>query len=219
MQGIPTEPSHFLRLQLDLFATLAVSAPASVLSLILNNVLDVPDAIYEQAFRGVLRRLQTLEISVLCCTDYGGSYAEASLGPFWDTSMAHMIRSADKLTSLTLRSDQPVGACLAISFKDFQLPNLAALTIESFVLEPRRPISDVAAFIVAHKATLTHLELRGCSIDGREGSQFPHPWRAVFKLFEAELVALHTFVLRAAGKERMPCLHTRRWSRVGIHAH
>ncbi|KAJ7457375.1 hypothetical protein FB451DRAFT_1406813 [Mycena latifolia] len=193
---IPSNPSHFLRLQFDLLAALASSPPPSVLSLTLNNVLTVPDAIYEQeAFHAVFHRLQTLSISVLSDTDYEGSYFQDPLVAFWNTSMAHMVRSALAVTSLTLRSDQPTGAYPALSFRDTHLPHLSALTLENFVFEPMILESDVAAFIVAHKATLAHLELRECSIDGGEDSEFSRPWRAVLALFETELGCLQTFVL------------------------
>ncbi|KAJ6495899.1 hypothetical protein DFH09DRAFT_1337230 [Mycena vulgaris] len=193
---IPDDPTHFLRLQLDLFAALAVGPPPSMVSLTLNNVLAFPDPIYAQEdFHSVFRSLQTLHISVLSDVEYEGSYFQEPLVEFWDESVAHMVRSAAALTSLTIQSDQAVGAGPFLSFMNTFLPNLTSLTLESFALEPWFPESDVVAFIVAHKATLTHLELRGCSIDGGVDSDFPRPWHAVLALFEAELGCLRTFVL------------------------
>ncbi|KAJ7626761.1 hypothetical protein B0H17DRAFT_1110502 [Mycena rosella] len=113
-----------------------------------------------------------------------------------------MIRSAVALRALTIRSDHAVGAYPSLSFKGTHLPLLSSLTLESFVLEPMKPDSDVVLFILAHKATLAHIELRECSISGGTASVFPRPWHAVFALFEAGLGCLRTFVLNEPTKTR-----------------
>ncbi|KAJ7688157.1 hypothetical protein B0H17DRAFT_1332226 [Mycena rosella] len=197
----PENPTHSLRLQLDIFAALATSPPPTLVSLTLNNVIAVPNAIYEEeAFHSVFRGLRTLHLSVLSDADNEGSYYQDPLVEFWAKSVAHMVRSATAVTSLAIRSDQDVGAYPALSFKNTHLPHLESLTLESFVFEPMIPDSDVVAFILAHKATLTHLMLRECSIDGGEDCVFLRPWHAMLALFEAELGCLRTFVLDDEGK-------------------
>ncbi|KAJ7674287.1 hypothetical protein B0H17DRAFT_1140629 [Mycena rosella] len=198
---IPENSTHSLRLQLDIFAGLASSPPPTLVSLTLNNVVAVPNAIYEEeAFHSVFRGLRTLHLSVLSDTYNEGSYFQYPLVEFWAKSVAYIIRSATAVTSLTIRSDQAVGRYPALSFKDTHLPHLESLTLESFVFEPMIPDSDVVVFILAHKARLTHLTLRECSIDGGEDCVFLRPWHAVLALFEAELGCLRTFLLDDHGK-------------------
>ncbi|KAJ7102709.1 hypothetical protein C8R44DRAFT_746694 [Mycena epipterygia] len=199
---IPQNPTHFLRLQFDLFASLAASPLPSLVSLLLNKVLVIPNAIYAQpGFQNVFRLLKTLHISVLSDIDYEGSYHQEPLADFWEKSVAHMVRSASGVTSLTIHSDQEVGAYPALSFKDTVLPHLSSLVLHNFVLDPMIPDSDVVAFILRHKATLAHLELHNASIDGGEDTEFPRLWHVVLTLFAAELTCLKTFVLTNDGRE------------------
>lgn len=200
---IPENPTHFLLLQNELFATLAANPPPPLMSLILNNVLAVPDNIYAQEdFHRIFRPLQTLEISVLSAVDYEGSYFQDPLIEFWLDNVVHMIRSATAVTALTIRSDQDVGACPSLSFKDMSFPRLTSLALHQFVFEPGIPEVDVVAFILRHKTTLERLELHDCSIDGGEEGDFPRLWHAVFALFEAELSSLREFVFGPAGNEQ-----------------
>jgi hypothetical protein len=97
--------------------------------------------------------------------------------------MAAIVRSATALTKLAIRSDHPVGACPALSFRDAFLPHLASLTLYDFMLEPIIADSDVVAFILRHKGTLACLALHGCSIDGGEDGVFPRPWRTPSSCF------------------------------------
>ncbi|KAJ7093324.1 hypothetical protein B0H15DRAFT_156497 [Mycena belliarum] len=202
-QEISNTPTHFLRLQLDIFAALAAGLPPPrLVSLTLNNVLAVPAAIYAQpAFHAFLSRLYTFELSVLCEAEPEGAYLEMPLGEFFASSVAHMLRSVTAVRYLALRSSSerghPVGHCPVIPFGDTRLPHLAALTLEGFALQPATREYDAAAFVVAHAATLAHLELCGCTIDGGGAVHFPRPWGAVLALFEAELVGLRTFAFTA----------------------
>ncbi|KAJ7876583.1 hypothetical protein B0H13DRAFT_2548627 [Mycena leptocephala] len=200
---IPENPTHFLLLQNELFATLAANPPPPLMSLTLNNVLAVPDNIYAQEdFHRIFRPLQKLEISVLSAVDYEGSYFQDPLIEFWLDNIVHMIRSATAVTALTIRSDQDVGACPSLSFKDMSFPRLTSLALHQFVFEPGIPEVDVVAFILRHKTTLERLELHDCSIDGGEDGDFPRLWHAVFALFEAELSSLREFVFGPAGNEQ-----------------
>ncbi|KAJ7026988.1 hypothetical protein C8F04DRAFT_1238364 [Mycena alexandri] len=79
-------------------------------------------------------------------------------------------------------------------FTDMSFPQLISLTLHQFALVPFFPESDVVAFILRHKATLTHIELQSCSINGGHDGVFPRPWFAVFTLFQAELACLREFV-------------------------
>ncbi|KAF8198187.1 hypothetical protein K438DRAFT_2016294 [Mycena galopus ATCC 62051] len=193
---IPENPTNYLQLQNAILAALAANPPPSLVSLTLNNLIAMPDDIYAQeSFHRVFRSLQALDISVLCDAESEGSYFQDPLVDFWNKSLPHMIRSATAVTALTIRSNLPVGAYPALSFKDTFLPGLSSLALYRFVLEPALPDSDVVAFILRHKATLTHLTLHDCSIDGGEEGEFPRPWNAVFETFKTELGALREFVL------------------------
>ncbi|KAF8198196.1 hypothetical protein K438DRAFT_2016302 [Mycena galopus ATCC 62051] len=193
---IPENPTHYLLLQNAIFAAFAANPHPSLMSLTMNNLIAVPVNIYaNESFHQVFRSLQALDISVLCDAESEGSYFQDPLVDFWDKSLPHMIRSATAVTALTIRSNLPVGAYPALSFKDTFLPGLSSLALYRFVLEPALPESDVVAFILRHKTTLTHLTLHDCSIDGGEEGEFPRPWHAVFETFKTELGALREFVL------------------------
>ncbi|KAJ7187190.1 hypothetical protein C8R46DRAFT_1059128 [Mycena filopes] len=186
-------PTHFLRLQLGIFSTLAAHPPPPLASLSLTNVLAIPNPIYAQPdFQRVFHSLQRLDISILSDADFEGSYFQEPLVEFWEQSVPSMLRGArSTLTSLTLRSDQPTGSCPRLPFTDVSFPHLTSLALHNFCLIPTLPESDVVvAFILQHKATLARLELHGCSIDG----DFSRPWFAVLALFEAELSSLSEFV-------------------------
>ncbi|KAJ7450067.1 hypothetical protein B0H11DRAFT_2246991 [Mycena galericulata] len=194
---VPTNPTHFLRLQWALFDALASNPLPTLVSLTLNNLIGVPNEIYaRENFHNIFRPLKMLTISAISDLDYEGSYFQEPLVEFWEESIAHMVRSSVSLTSLTLRSDQTVGAYPPLSFKNTFLPHLSELVLHRFALDPMIPDSDVVAFIVRHKATLTRLELHRCSIDGGEDMAYPRPWHAVLALFETELGSLRTFVLQ-----------------------
>ncbi|KAJ7715083.1 hypothetical protein B0H14DRAFT_3171330 [Mycena olivaceomarginata] len=181
---IPGNPTRYLLLQHAIFRALGANPfPSSLISLTLHNVLSIPDDIYlDAAFHRVFAPLHSLDISVLSNVEDEGAYFQDPLVSFWNDSMAAIVRSATALTKLTIRSDHPVGAYPALSFRDTFLPYLASLTL------------DVVAFILRHKGTLARLALHGCSIDGGEDGVFLRPWHAVLALFEAELDGLRNFL-------------------------
>jgi len=188
-------PTHFLLLQNEIFATLAANPPPPLTSITLNNVIAIPDDIYAQEdFHKIFQASKQLGISVLSDAGDSCSYWHDPLVKFWNQSVPHMVRSATAVTALTIRSDQAVGTCPALSFKDTFLPHLTSLALHRFALDPEFPAEDVVEWILRHKATLTRLELHRCSIDGGEDGNFPRPWHAVLALFEAELGALRDFL-------------------------
>ncbi|KAJ7214721.1 hypothetical protein B0H12DRAFT_1155052 [Mycena haematopus] len=193
---MPENPSRYLLLQQEIFRAMAANPPPpSLVSMTLNNVISIPDDIYLDAgFHRIFAQLRSLDISVLSNADDEGAYFQEPIVEFWDTSMSAIIRSATSLTTLTIQSDQPVGSCPAPSFMDVSLPQLASLTLHNFDLQDTG--EDAVAFIVRHKATLSRLALRGCSIDGGEVGTFTRPWHAVLELFEKELIHLREFVFR-----------------------
>jgi hypothetical protein len=191
------DPTHFLKLQSDIFTALAAHPLPSLVSMALNNLLAIPDEIYaKEEFQQIFRSLEELHVSVLSDTNGEGSYYQEPLVEFWETSVPHVVRSAVALTALTIRSDLPVGSGPMLTTKDLFHPHLASLALHQFKFDPALPDSDMVAFILRHKATLTRLELHGCSIDGGEDGEFPRPWNAVLKQFETELGALREFVLQ-----------------------
>ncbi|KAJ6495381.1 hypothetical protein C8R45DRAFT_987161 [Mycena sanguinolenta] len=192
----PEDYSRYFRLQQDIFRTLAASPPQlSLISLRLSNLLSIPDDIYIDAnFRRIFEPLHSLDISTLSQDPDGRSdHYDGLLVQFWNLSMPAIVRSAVGLSTLTIRSDQPVGTYPAMPFKDTVFPRLSSLALHNFAIQPSSPDADVAAFIVRHKRTLTRLELHGCSIDGGEDGIFPRPWHAVLELLEKELDILREF--------------------------
>ncbi|KAJ7876582.1 hypothetical protein B0H13DRAFT_1893635 [Mycena leptocephala] len=185
--NIPENPSHFLLLQIELFAALAADPPPSLISLTLNNVIAIPHNIYAQEnFHSVFRHLQNLDISVLSDVYYEGSHCQEPFVEFWSESVLDMIRSATTVSALTIRSDQPQPP---LSLEDTFLPHLASLTLHQLEL------ASVVDFVVLHKATLARLELHECSVNGGPDCEFPSPWHAFLTVFESELGALCNFVV------------------------
>ncbi|KAK7044528.1 Pribosyltran domain-containing protein [Favolaschia claudopus] len=196
---LPGDPSHYLRLQRQIFRALSSSPPpVSLISLTMQNVISMPDDIYlDQDFHQLFTGLQDLSISVLSDVEYEGSYYQDPLVDFWAASMTALVGASTGLTGLTIRSDQIIGTYPALSFAGVSMPRLSSLTLYDFALEPLFSDSDAVVFILRHKPTLEHLKLVGCSIDGGEEGEFTRPWHAVFSLFEAELDNIQEFVFNA----------------------
>ncbi|KAF7340580.1 Pribosyltran domain-containing protein [Mycena sanguinolenta] len=207
---IPDNPTHFFKLQIEIFTTLAAHPLPHLGSLVVKNLLPIPNEIYNNIhFHAFFRPLHELDIGVLCDVNGGKRwYEQEPLLEFWEKVVPRMVLSASALTALTIRSNDPVGACPAMSFKDLLFPHLTSLSFHRFALEPAvsqpfrywpwgtPPDSDVADFILRHEATLERLELHDCSIDGVEGN-FPRPWHVVLGKFEAELRVLRDFVFES----------------------
>ncbi|KAJ6551317.1 hypothetical protein B0H19DRAFT_1073044 [Mycena capillaripes] len=196
---IPEDPTHFALLQTDLFAALTSNPPHPLVSLTLNNMIAMPDDIYaEEDFLRIFTPLQQLNISVLSTPKDETAYFRESIMHFWHPNISYIIRRATALTTLTICSDQPIGA-----FNDATLPHLTSLVLHQFVLHPSDPDADVVTFILRHRATLTRLELRRCSIHGGSDEAFPRPWYAVLNLFETELRGLREFVFERDENDRV----------------
>ncbi|KAJ7754096.1 hypothetical protein B0H16DRAFT_1543660 [Mycena metata] len=186
---VPEKLSRFYHLQTAIFAGLAENPPRSLISLLLHNIYK------EKNFHRVLEPVQNLEIRVLSEPDDEVWFEKRFLAVFWRQSVALMVRAATSLTSLTLRGDQPVGVNPPLSFQGATLPHLTSLVLHQFMLDPMLSVgSGVFAFILRHKATLTHLELHGCTIDGGEVPEFLGQWHTIFTRFEQELRFLRSFV-------------------------
>ncbi|KAJ7678079.1 hypothetical protein DFH06DRAFT_565787 [Mycena polygramma] len=177
----PEIPTDLSFLQTTLFHALAANPPPLV-SLTLHYMLATPSDIYTQEdFLRIIRSLQKLDISVL------SAYYKPSIVRFWDTTITHLLRSANALTALTLNGP-PRLASLNGAF----LPRLTSLSLYGCVFGSPERDADVIQFILRHNARLTRLQLSACSIDS--GSLEARPWHAVFALFEAKLHRLRAFV-------------------------
>ncbi|KAJ7661190.1 hypothetical protein B0H17DRAFT_1212301 [Mycena rosella] len=162
---IPSDPSHFLRVQRALLTMLTAAPPSALVSLTLNNLIAMPEDLYaDAAFQRVLQSLTRLRLSVLSDTVGEGAYAQETFTDFWEQSLTHVLRGATRLTTLELHSNQPLGFCLSLS--DVRFSCLMILTLRNFILDPTVVDADVEAFIARHSATLLRLELDGCSIYG-----------------------------------------------------
>ncbi|KAF8146977.1 hypothetical protein K438DRAFT_1868391 [Mycena galopus ATCC 62051] len=197
----PENPSHFLLLQLGLFAVLAAHPMPSLTSLELKNLIPVPHNIYAtEAFQNLFRPLTTLRISVLSDhSNQDARNADSSLCDFWEASIPSILEISTRLTSLTMRSDYPVGIRPASPLAFIHLPMLTTLSLDNFVLDPARADYDIVEFIVRHKATLTQLELFECSVYSVEKGVYPRPWHAVFQRFRQELPSLRALQLLRPG--------------------
>ncbi|KAF8132167.1 hypothetical protein K438DRAFT_1885001 [Mycena galopus ATCC 62051] len=197
----PENPSHFLLLQLGLFAVLAAHPMPSLTSLELTNLIPVPHNIYAtQAFQNFFRPLTTLRISVLSDrSNQDARYADSSLCDFWEASIPSILKISTRLTSLTMRSDYPVGIRPASPLAFIHLPMLTTLSLDNFVLDPARADYDIVESIVRHKATLTQLELFECSVYSVEKGVYPRPWHTVFQRFRQELLGLRALQLVRPG--------------------
>ncbi|KAJ6495384.1 hypothetical protein C8R45DRAFT_169700 [Mycena sanguinolenta] len=191
---MPINATRYLLLQQEIFRAIAANPPPpSLISMTLNNVLSIPDDIYLDAdFDRVFTQLHSLDISVLSNAGDEGSYYQDPFVDFWGVDMSAIVRSAANVTALTIRSDQLIGSCPVLSFNEVSMPQLVSLELHGFSLDPGD--GDAVAFIVRHKATLSHLALHECSIDGGEDGTFTRPWHAVLKIFEKELDNLREFV-------------------------
>ncbi|KAF7344429.1 hypothetical protein MSAN_01924100 [Mycena sanguinolenta] len=201
---MPPAPSHYLLLQQAIFRAFAANSPiSSLISLTLNNLLAIPDDIcFNADFHHFFSPLQSLDISVLSKPTKRSEYFDELLAEFWKRSIPTIIRSAPDLSTLVLRSDQPVGKRPPIPFKDLSLPRLASLTLHNFALEPSDPDADVVVFIVRHNRTLTRLALHGCYIDKSLNGDFPYLWHSVFRLFEKELDILREFLFEGGTAQK-----------------
>ncbi|KAJ7664343.1 hypothetical protein DFH06DRAFT_322156 [Mycena polygramma] len=190
------EPSHFLLLQQGLFEALAAHPPLPLDSLTLYHIISAPDNIYtHEGFQNIFRPLTTLSISVLSENQSGNAYLSAPLGQFWGTSIPSMLMNARCLTSLSLRTNYPVGVVPALPITTIDLPALTALSLYNFVLDPSSAEHDILEFVVRHKATLTHLKLSACEVFGGEARVYQRPWDAVLRRLETELYRLRSFQL------------------------
>ncbi|KAJ6523329.1 hypothetical protein B0H19DRAFT_1085738 [Mycena capillaripes] len=160
--AVTEDPSHFLLLQNQIFATLAANPPPPLVALTLNNIIAKPNPIYVQEdFQRIFLPLKELEISGLSYVNGEcASYCGEPLVEFWSESVAHMVCSAQAVTALTIRTDQRVEVT---PLPNTGLPHLTSLVFQQFRLGPD---SDVVEFILSHKATLARLELYDCYIDG-----------------------------------------------------
>ncbi|KAJ6456638.1 hypothetical protein C8R47DRAFT_1165248 [Mycena vitilis] len=193
---VSDEPSHFLLLQQGLFEALAAQPPPPLDSLTLHHIISAPNDIYtHEGFQNIFRPLTTLSISVLSENQSGNAYLSAPLGQFWDTSIPSMLKNARCLTSLSLRTNYPVGVVPALPITTINIRALTALSLYNFVLDPSSADHDILDLVVRHKATLTHLKLSACEVFGGEARVYQRPWHAVLRRLETELSSLHSFQL------------------------
>ncbi|KAJ7664339.1 hypothetical protein DFH06DRAFT_322075 [Mycena polygramma] len=193
---VSDEPSHFLLLQLGLFEVLANHPPPPLVSLMLHHIISVPNDIYtHEGFQNIFRPLTTLSISVLSENQSGSSYLSAPVAQFWGTSIPSMLTNAQYLTSLSLRTNYPVGVVPALPLAAIDFPALTALSLHNFILDPSSAEHDILEFVVRHKATLTHLKLSACEVFGGEARVYQRPWHVVLRRLQTELSRLRSFQL------------------------
>ncbi|KAF8190384.1 hypothetical protein K438DRAFT_1935752 [Mycena galopus ATCC 62051] len=196
--SFPDNPSHFLLLQLGLFAVLSANPPTPLASLALHNLIPMPHNVYAtESFQNLFRPLTALDISILS-EDGPNAYDKSPLCDFWEASIPSMLKSATNLTSLMLRSVYPIGVRPALPFAHIHFPCLTALSLCNFILDPSRADHDIVEFLVRHKDTLTHLELVDCCVYGAQKGAYPRPWHTVLKRFQKELAVLRSFQLLPA---------------------
>lgn len=202
-QGVPKPIVQHIQI-LEALNTVGEAPPPRIRTLELHNILPLPDAsIWEEGFKNLMVCLESLTISV---------HRNRSLdnSEFWETFWAGYLPdyilapTQPRLTSLTLVSDQPVGAELpGIDLSALHFPRLQHLKLGGFCFD----MSDcLESFIVNHAPTLTSLVLDSCPLWTGNNFQNKMPkrkWSQIFARFEEHLTHL-TYL-------RVMCKYARLW--------
>ena len=143
--------------------------------------------------------LTTFSLSVHALR-FGGQHGDEMYSWFWSEMIPERFLdpAQQKLTSLTLFSDQLVGQFPAVDLTWLRFPHLTDLSLNGFMFNDQRLVED---FIVRHGLTLQHLTLDTCPIHigGTEGP-IARSWAPILQRFADKLVALLDFkVMRRTG--------------------
>lgn len=167
------------------------SPPPRIRTLELHNILPYPDpSIWEEGFKKTMECLESLTVSVHRSRSLDDS-------EFWETFWVgylpdyFLAPTQPLLTSLTLVSDQPVGAELpGIDLSALHFPRLQHLKLGGFCSDLN---DSLETFIVNHGATLASLVLDSCPLwtgnDFRNKMPKRH-WSQIFARFEEHLTNL-----------------------------
>lgn len=118
---------------------------------------------------------------------------QGPLRDFWETSIPSILKSAPRLTSLTLITDEAVGVFPAAPLTNIHFSALTSLSLYGLVLDAASRDTDLLEFIIRHKTTLAHLQLVECTVYGGETRTYLRPWHAVLRRLRQELLHLRSF--------------------------
>lgn len=99
------------------------------------------------------------------------------------------------LKSLVLRSTQGPYHSFSTRLRSYNYPSLETLILENIVFDPTPSVDGIEEFIIRHKASLRHLELRLCASYVPSLSTPIRRWSTIWKRFEEELVSLREIVV------------------------
>ena len=189
-RGIPKPIVQHMQI-FDVLGTIGGNVPPPRLrTLELHNILPMPDTtMWGEGFKHLMECLESLSVSV---------HRNRSLdeSQFWETFWAgylpdyFLAPTQPRLTSLSLVSDQPVGAEMpGIDLAALHFPRLRHLKLGGFCFDM---INSLETFIVSHAPTLTSLVLDSCPLwTGKVFHRIPQrPWSQIFARFEEQLTHL-----------------------------
>lgn len=197
-------PSKYFMLQTSIIKAITDIEPTICLphlrSLHIANLIPFPAPEFQSdGFESLMGCLTNLTLSVHALR-FSGRHGEDMYSWFWSEMLPERFLepAQQKLTTLTLFSDQPVGQFPPVDLTWLQFPHLTNLSLNGFMFNEQRLVED---FIIRHGNTLQNLTLDTCPIHigGLEGSP-PRTWAVVLQRFTAKLTALLDFkIMRRTG--------------------
>ena len=165
--------------------------PPRLRKLELHNILPLPDtSMWQDGFKHLIKCLESLSVSVHRnrSLDEQQLWETFWVGYFPDNFLAP---TQPRLTSLSLVSDQPVGAEMpGTDLAALHFPRLRHLKLGGFCFDMNE---NLETFIVNHAPTLTSLVLDSCPLwTGKEfKNRIPKRlWSQIFARFERHLTQL-----------------------------
>lgn len=197
-------PSKYFMLQTSVIKAITEVDPTTCLphlrSLHIANLIPFPAPEYQNSgFEALMAGICEFSLSVHALR-FSGRNGEDMYSWFWTEMLPtrFLDPAQQKLTTLSLFSDQPVGQFPPVDITWLRFPYLTNLSLNGFMLNDQRLVED---FIIRHGNTLEHLTLDTCPIHigGIEGPP-PRPWAVILQRFTDKLNYLLEFrIMRRTG--------------------
>lgn len=197
-------PSKYFMLQTSVIKAITDIEPTICLShlqsLHIANLVPFPAPEYQSdSFESLMGGLTNFTLSVHALR-FSGRHGEEMYSWFWSEMIpARFLDSAQqKLKTLSLFSDQPVGQFPPVDLTWLRFSNLTTLSLNGFMFNEERLVED---FIIRHGHTLEHLTLDTCPIHiGGVAGPPSRTWAVVLQRFTDKLTALLDFkIMRRTG--------------------
>ncbi|TFY65493.1 hypothetical protein EVG20_g5571 [Dentipellis fragilis] len=199
-------------------AVAAASPNLSLRSLTFLNLSCIHWATFEQpAFHNLLSPLEHLHIASKCIGYVHEGFNESiPYVDFWTLTIPQCfllpasLYARSALTTLALHSGEDFGLAPNFSLADFHYPCLTSLSLQHILFHETAGTEE---FILQHKDTLTHLELRECKIKMEDFADVPEMvWSAVYGRLADGLQCLTELVVEECWEpwwKTMPLRYTR----------